>query len=60
MKIKINKTTPLTEDELDIQAFEQDVALFNYLDRVEKGQLTPQEKKERDTFISTIVHKKEK
>lgn len=51
--IKLNKM-PMTEDELDIQAFEKDVILFDYLDRVEKGQLSDSEKKGREALYKAI------
>lgn len=51
--IKLNKT-PMTEDELDVQAFERDVVLFDYLDRVEKGQLSDSEKKGREALYKAI------
>lgn len=51
--IKINKT-PMSEDELDVQAFERDVVLFDYLDRVEKGQLSDSEKKGREALYKAI------
>lgn len=56
--IKLNKT-PMTEDELDIEAFEKDVKLFDYLDRVEKGLLTPEEKKGREQLYTSIGFGKE-
>lgn len=60
MKIKLNNQgAQPTEEELDMQAFERDVALFSYLDRVEKGQLTPKEKKEREEFLKTIFKDKQ-
>ncbi len=59
MNFKLN-TTKKTEDELDLEAFEKDKVLFDYLDRVEKGQLTPEEKKMRQEFIDSIGFKKEK
>lgn len=43
-----------TEEELDIEALEKDIVLFDYLERVEKDQLTPKEKKEREEFYKTI------
>jgi hypothetical protein len=58
MNIKLNNT-PKTEDELDMEAFEKDVALFDYLDRVEKGQLTPEEKKGREELYNSIGFKPE-
>lgn len=51
--IKLNKT-PISEDELDVQAFERDVVLFDYLDRVEKGQLSDSEKKGREALYKAI------
>ena len=49
MIIKLpKKIEDMTEDELDVQAFEKDVELFDYLDRVEKGELSPEEKKGRE------------
>lgn len=51
--IKLNKT-PMSEDELDVQAFERDVVLFDYLDRVEKGQLSDSEKKGREALYKAI------
>ena len=56
MKINLNlkKQNEMTEDELDVQAFEKDVQLFDYLDRVEKGQLTPEEKKGREDLYKSI------
>ena len=51
--IKLNKT-PMSEDELDVQAFERDVVLFDYLDRVEKGQLSDSEKKGREAVYKAI------
>ena len=51
--IKLNKT-PMSEDELDVQAFEKDVILFDYLDRVEKGQLSDSEKKGREALYKAI------
>lgn len=59
MNIKLN-VQKKTEDELDIEAFERDVVLFDYLDRVEKNQLTDEEKKQRQEFYDSIGFKKEK
>jgi hypothetical protein len=59
MNIKLN-VQKKTEDELDVEAFERDVALFDYLDRVEKNQLTDEEKKQRQNFYDSIGFKKEK
>ena len=59
MNIKLN-VQKKTEDELDIEAFERDVVLFDYLDRVEKNQLTDEEKKQRQNFYDSIGFKKEK
>ena len=44
----------MSEDELDVQAFEKDVILFDYLDRVEKGQLSDSEKKGREALYKAI------
>ena len=57
MKLKLK---PKTEDELDIEAFEKDVKLFDYLDRVEKNQLSPEEKKGRQELYDSMGFKKEK
>ena len=57
MKLKLK---PKTEDELDIEAFEKDVKLFDYLDRVEKNQLSLEEKKGRQELYDSIGFKKEK
>lgn len=43
-----------TEEELDIEALERDIVLFDYLERVEKDQLTPKEKKEREEFYKVL------
>jgi len=59
MNIKLN-VQKKTEDELDVEAFERDVVLFDYLDRVEKNQLTDEEKKQRQNFYDSIGFKKEK
>jgi len=60
MKIKLfKKPEDMTEDELDVQAFEKDVELFDYLDRVEKGELSPEEKKGREDLYNSIGFKKE-
>jgi hypothetical protein len=55
MNIKIKKKT---DDELDLEAFKRDTVLFDYLDRVEKGLLTPEEKKQRQEFNDSIGIKK--
>ena len=60
MKLKLNTKQPMSEDELDVQAFKRDVVLFDYLDRVEKNQLTDEEKKQRQDFYDSIGFKKEK
>lgn len=57
MKLKLK---PKTEDELDMEAFEKDVKLFDYLERVEKNQLRPEEKKGRQELYGSIGFKKEK
>jgi hypothetical protein len=54
------KLRPKTEDELDMEAFEKDVKLFDYLERVEKNQLSPEEKKGRQELYDSIGFKKEK
>ena len=59
MNIKLN-VQKKTEDELDVEAFGRDVVLFDYLDRVEKNQLTDEEKKQRQNFYDSIGFKKEK
>lgn len=53
MKIKLN-VQYMTDDELDVQAFERDVVLQDYYDRVEKGLLTDREKKERNALLKAI------
>ena len=59
MIIKLpKKIEDMTEDELDVQAFEKDVELFDYLDRVEKGELSPEEKKGREDLYNSIGFKK--
>ena len=57
MKLKLNIKT---EDELDIEAFERDVVLFEYLDKVENGQLSDEEKKMRQNFYDSIGFKEGK
>ena len=59
MNIKLN-VQKKTKDELDVEAFERDVVLFDYLDRIEKNQLTDEEKKQRQEFYDSIGFKKEK
>lgn len=54
------KLRPKTEDELDMEAFEKDVKLFDYLERVENNQLSPEEKKGRQELYGSIGFKKEK
>ena len=53
MKIKLNIDNK-TEEELDIEALERDIVLFDYLERVEKDQLTPKEKKQREEFYKVL------
>ena len=43
-----------------LEAFEKDVKLFDYLDRIEKNQLSPEEKKGRQELYGSIGFKKEK
>ncbi len=57
MKLKLNVKT---EDELDIEAFERDIVLFEYLDKVENGQLSDEEKKMRQNFYDSIGFKEGK
>ena len=59
MKLLFNNANQPTDDELDIEAFEKDVKLFDYLDRVEKGLLTPEEKKGREQLYTSIGFGKE-
>jgi hypothetical protein len=55
MIIKLTKKPEeMTEDELDVQAFEKDVELTDYQDRVEKGLLTPEEKKGREALYNSL------
>ena len=57
MKLKLNLKT---EDELDIEAFKRDIVLFEYLDKVENGQLSDEEKKMRQNFYDSIGFKEGK
>ena len=57
MKLKLNIKT---EDELDIEAFKRDIVLFEYLDKVENGQLSDEEKKMRQNFYDSIGFKEGK
>lgn len=51
MKLKLNIKT---EDELDLEAFERDLVLSDYMEKVESNQLSPEEKRQREVFLSTI------
>lgn len=51
IRIKIVKKT---EDELDREALEQDLFLYSYIERVEKGLLTKKEKEQRQAFFASI------
>lgn len=53
MKVKLNINQP-TEDELDREALEQDIILYDYLERVDNGTLSPQEKLQRDNFYKAL------
>ena len=54
MKLKLNLKPQPTEDELDIEAFERDVYLADYEQRVEEGRLTEKEKKQRKDLYDSI------
>jgi len=53
MKIKLNIDNK-TEEELDKEALEQDIVLYDYIERVNSGNLTPQEKKQRENFYKAL------
>lgn len=55
MKIKLNiNDNNKTEEELDKEALEQDIVLYDYIERVNSGNLTPQEKKQRENFYKAL------
>ncbi len=52
MNIKLDRKK--TDDELDMEALEKDIFLFDYLDRIEKDLLSDKEKKEREDFYKAL------
>lgn len=52
MNIKLDRKK--TDDELDMEALEKDIFLFDYLDRIEKDLLSDKEKKERKDFYKAL------